>query len=148
MPSADSGFSGHPDRLEVRGPILSVEIGFDPEFEFGVHARPDLPDESYPALVDTGATSSCIDSGLAERLRLPIVDRYQVRGVHGLYEVNAHLAQIYIPSLDWTISKALAAGDLYDEHNPIFALIGRDFLRNFRMTYDGRTGSVIISDSA
>ena len=96
--------------------------------------------------MDTGATASCIDSGLAVRLGLPIVDQYEVHGVHGPSEVNVHLAQIYVPSMDWTISKPLAAGNLYSGRNPLFALIRRDFLRDFRMTYDGRAGSVIIID--
>ena len=148
MPSANPGFSGHPDRLELRGPILHVQIGYDPEFEFGVQNHPNLPEETYPALVDTGATASCIDSGLAVSLGLPIIDQDDVHGVHGLSKVNVHLAQIYIPSLDWTISKPLAAGNLYNDRNPLFALIGRDFLGSFVMTYNGITGSVVIGDSA
>lgn len=147
MPSVDSDFSGYPNRLELQGPTLRVQIGYDPEFQLGVQNRPNLPEEMYPALVDTGATVSCIDSGLAVRLRLPIVDQYEVHGVHGPSEVNVHLAQIYVPSLDWTISKPLAAGNLYSDRNPLFALIGRDFLRNFIMIYNGITGSVIIRDS-
>ena len=146
MSSVDSGFRGDPDSLELRGPILRVQIGYDPEFDPGGQNRSNLPEELYPALVDTGATASCIDSGLAVRSGLPIVDQYEVRGVHGLSKVNVHLAQIYVPSLDWTISKSLAAGNLYSDRNPLFALIGRDFLRNFIMTYNGITGSVIISD--
>src|SRR5262245_27820099 len=46
----------------------------------GKAARSGSPPRS---LVDTGAMESCIDSGLAMRLNLPIVDRRKISGVHG-----------------------------------------------------------------
>ena len=55
------------------------------------------------ALVDTGASESCIDSLLATELGLPVVDRRSVSGTHGAHPVNVHLAQVYVPTLDFTI---------------------------------------------
>jgi hypothetical protein len=49
------------------------------------------------ALVDTGATESCIDSMLATQLGLPVADKRMVAGIHGSQEVSFHLAQIHIP---------------------------------------------------
>src|SRR5262245_47477459 len=65
------------------GPTLLVKIGFDPDYDPAKPGIPKLPDPPFPALVDTGATESCIDSGLAMRLNLPIVDRRKISGVHG-----------------------------------------------------------------
>ena len=107
---------------------------------------PDLPPIQFPALVDTGALDNCIDSSIAERLRLPIVGRQMIAGVHGAEEVNFHLAQIYVPSLDITAHGHSAGVHLVEGGQFHFALLGRTFLRGFRLVYDGRTGEVTLSD--
>ena len=67
------------------GPTLRVQIGFDTDFQ---------PDEGgHFALVDTGALDSCIDSSLAMELKLPIIGRQRVAGVHGADDLNMHLAR-------------------------------------------------------
>jgi predicted aspartyl protease len=94
------------------------------------------------ALVDTGASESCIDGTLAAALKLPVVDRRMTAGAHGAKEVNMHLAQIHIPSLKFTIYGAFAGVDLHAGGQIHSALIGRTFLQHFKMIYDGTTGSV------
>ncbi|MDE0702837.1 MAG: aspartyl protease family protein [Rhodospirillaceae bacterium] len=140
MQKIECGFPNEPDFLVVYGPTLKVRIGFDTEFRDGV--RPDLPATEHAALVDTGAFSSCIDSTLAATLRLPVIDRRLVSGVHGEAEVNVHLAQIYIPSLKLTTKGPFAAVHLHAGGQPYGALFGRSFLRFFTMTYDGKNGTV------
>jgi hypothetical protein len=98
------------------------------------------------ALVDTGATTSCIDSGLAMQLNLPIIDRQRVSGVSGIHEVNMHLGHVLVPSLGRFISGSFAGVDLVAGGQPHVALIGRTFLQYFTLFYDGRTGSVSITD--
>ena len=151
MPTASCGFSDYADtpgqdRLESYGPTLSVEIGFDPLFQPGSTSRPDLPAEQQSALVDTGAIASCIDAALAAELGLPLFTRGSISGVGGVSEVQYHLAQIYIPSLSHIIYGVFAGVHLSAGGQPHQALIGRDFLKNFRMTYEGRTGEVILSN--
>lgn len=107
---------------------------------------PELPSVNLPALVDTGATLSCIDSSLAGRLRLPVVDRKPVIGVHGPVETDFYAAQIYIPALNWVTHGVFAGLPLTSSGQLHYALIGRSFLRNFTMTYEGRTGRVTISN--
>jgi hypothetical protein len=96
--------------------------------------------------VDTGATESRIDSTLAMHLNLPIVDRRTIAGAHGAGEVNVHLAQIHIPSLAFTLYGPFAAVDLAAGGQSHRALIGRTFLQHFSMHYDGRTGTVTLSN--
>jgi predicted aspartyl protease len=98
------------------------------------------------ALVDTGALESCIDSSLAMRLNLPVVDRRNISGAHGAKEVNVHLAHIHIPSLLFTIYGPFCAVDLTAGGQQHHALIGRTFLQNFTMVYEGRTGNVTLSN--
>jgi len=127
------------------GPTLVVDIGFDPSFN---PANPNIPTpgiKGLAALVDSGAVASCIDSGLAMQLNLPIFDRQPISGISGRHEANMHLAQIHVPSLNFTIWGAFAAVDLIAGGQPHHALIGRTFLQHFKMVYEGTTGSVIIS---
>ncbi len=55
-------------------------------------------------------------------------------------------AQIYIPSLQWVVAGQFAGVQLTGEGMPFHALIGRHFLRHARLTYDGATGSVTLSN--
>lgn len=88
--------------LVLYGPTIQVDIGFDPDFRPDPTKTLDPPKPGVTgqhALIDSGASDSCIDSLLAAQLKLPIVDRQRVSGVHGSGEVNIHLAQIAIPAL-------------------------------------------------
>ena len=85
-----------------------------------------------------------MDSTLAHALKLPAVDREDRSGAHGKHKLNIHLAQIYIPALDWKIVGRFAGVHLHAGGQSHFALIGRTFLRDFTMTYEGATGTVTI----
>ncbi|MCY4261740.1 MAG: retroviral-like aspartic protease family protein [Candidatus Dadabacteria bacterium] len=122
--------------------MLGVRIGFDRDYFLSDSTNPDLPEDIWPALVDTGAAESCIDSALADILNLPVVDRRNVSGVHRSAEVNIHLAQIYAPSLQFTTYGRFAGVHLTSGGQLHRALIGRSFLRSFTMIYNGITGSV------
>ncbi len=149
MPQARAGFASDADfsgqrKLAIIGPTLYVRIGFDIEYRPG-KGPPDLPRALLPALVDTGASHSCIDAALANDLNLPVVDRRTVIGVHGEKEVDVYHAQIYVPELDYVLHEQFAVANLTAGGQPHLALIGREFLQNFTMTYEGRTGTVVIS---
>lgn len=154
MPTASCGFSDGAGGTNLpgwyllarNGPTLLVEIGFDSRYSAETSRRPNIPSARWPALVDTGASASCIDSALAQSLGLPMSGRDNVAGVGGISLVDRYLAQIYIPSLNWTIYGPLSGVYLSAGRQPYQALIGRDFLSNFRMTYEGRTGEVILSN--
>jgi hypothetical protein len=142
-----AGVSGS-DLLVLHGPTVWVHIGFDPTFV--PRAIPstilNLPQTPLPALVDTGAIEGCIDNGLAMQLNLPIVDQRSVSGIHGAGLANVHLAQIYVFSLALTIHGAFCGVDLIAGGQAHHALLGRTFLRNFTLTYGGRTGAVTLSN--
>ena len=48
------------------------------------------------ALWDTGATNSVMSRELAERIKLPAIDRAQTIGVHGKEEVNVYLLDLFL----------------------------------------------------
>lgn len=150
MANANCGFNDVPGGatgailLAAYGPTLSVDIGFDPAFKLG-GPTPVPGMKNISALVDSGAGESCIDSLLAAQLNLPIVDRRTVSGVHGSIEVNMHLAQVHVPSLNFTIYGAFAGVHLDAGGQLHKALMGRTFLQHYTMVYEARTGKVTIS---
>lgn len=122
-----------------------MEIGFDLDFDPNVSAKPDLPENRFPALVDTGADVNCIDVDLAYALKLPIVHRQIVWGVHGQEECNGYIAQIHVSELEFTVYGPLVGVHLRAGGQPHFAILGRSFLRHLTMVYEGTTGMVTLS---
>ena len=150
MPEALCGFNDQPggatgaQSLSFFGPNLLVSVGFDPGYKPDGTSIPRAAVTGMSALVDTGAQQSCIDSALAMQLNLPIVDRQTISGATGPKEVNMHVAQIHVPSLQVTIYGEFAAVDLVAGGQPHHVLIGRSFLQGFTMIYEGATGTVTI----
>ncbi|MYC31119.1 MAG: hypothetical protein F4X65_13680 [Chloroflexi bacterium] len=145
MPTVDIGNSD-PEMLTVLGPTIDIQIGFDPTYRSSQESTPKIPNDLYPALVDTGAMESCIDSSLASELNLLVVDRQTIAGVGGSQNVNVYAAQLYIPSLNYVIYGNFCGVHLAEGLQPHLALIGRTFLRNHTLFYDGRTGVVQLGD--
>lgn len=153
MPVTECGFqslygeSGS-DALAIIGPTLQVYVGFDPNFEEKPANQPDFPSVIRPALVDTGASDSCIGATMAHDLGLPVVDRQTIAGVGGPMEVDVFWAQMYVPELEIGFTGPVAGVHLGPEWQSHSILIGRDFLRHFTMVYEGKTGSVKISSTS
>jgi predicted aspartyl protease len=145
---AKCGFNSAPgvpgsELLVAHGPTLLVDIGFDQNYVSGT--KPQLAATKLWALVDTGATECCIDSDLAQKLNLPIVDRRQIGGISGRKEVSVYLAHVHVETLNFTMYGQFAGVDLIAGGQRHYALIGRTFLKHFKMVYDGTTGDVELS---
>lgn len=153
MPSTRCGFDNVPGGasgailLMAHGPTLLVDIGFDPAYQNPqVSGIPVAGMKGIEALVYTGAGECCIDSMLATQLNLPIVDRRFMSGIHGKEQVNIHLAQVHVPALNFTMYGAFAGVHLAAGGQQHRALIGRTFLQFYTMVYEGRTGTVTLSN--
>lgn len=153
MPETKCGFDNIPggasgrEQLVSWGPTLNVDIGFDPNYQpGGFPLQVPVPGiTGVKALVDTGASESCIDVVVAGQLNLPIVNKRQISGVGGSHSVNIYLAQVHVPSLAFTIYGPFAGVSLAAGGQVHRALIGRTFLQNFTMVYEGLTGTVKLS---
>ncbi len=129
------------------GPSLRIDVGFDPGYDINRPQRlAKLALTGARALIDTGASMSCIDTGLAMELQLPIINQTSVAGVGGLHQFNVHLAQIRAPELSFTFYGPFTAVNLAAGGQERAALIGRDFLSHFRLAYDGPSGAVTLTD--
>ena len=133
----DFGFPQNPRLLAYHGPTLSVNVGFDKTWRASDDKPPNARGFELEALVDTGAQDSCIDRLLAAQLKLPVVDREKVCGVHGEREVDVYVAQVYVPALNFTEYGKFAGVALKEG--------GRTFPRHFTLIYNGKTGEVSLT---
>lgn len=101
--------------------------------------------QNVPALIDTGAGESCVDEDLAQQLQLPLINQVQTSGVHGPGQLNVYLAYIAIPTLGTTQAGSFVGARMTAGGQIHRALIGRSFLRDTLLVYDGRSGSAKIA---
>jgi predicted aspartyl protease len=139
------------DVLVIKGPTLGVEIGFNQEIFHtdpavvqqaiaSVHARP--PAQLLEALIDTGASESCIDENLAKELQLPLIDQAKGSGIGGSEEFNIYLGYIRIAALGFLQYGRFMGVKLRAGNQPHQALLGRSMFKDMLLVYDGRDGSV------
>lgn len=139
------------DLLVMKGPTVGVEIGFNQAFFHAdpavvqeaiasVHAQP--PAQLLDALIDTGATESCIDEDLAKELQLPLIDRAKGSGIGGTEDFSIYLGYIRIAALGFVQFGRFMGVKLRAGQQPHQALLGRSMLKDMLLVYDGRDGSV------
>jgi hypothetical protein len=133
------------DLLAELGPTFRVDIGLKPRSPAG--ASPDLPKKGVWALIDTGAGANCIDDGLAKSLGLPITDEGEVSGIGGKFFATVYIARIYVPALERLIFERFAGVKLEEGQQRHRVILGRPFLRPYRMVYDAISGQVEIIES-
>lgn len=133
------------DLLARLGPTLKVDIGL--KGRVGADGRPDLPAKGVRALIDTGAGGDCIDDDLAQSLGLPVMDEGEISGVGGRHHAFIYTARLWVPPLNRLLFQPftgvkLRAGEQWHQ-----VILGRGFLRPYRLVYDGRSGQVEIGDA-
>ena len=118
------------------GPTASVQIGLGRDFVASTDAR------QHRALIDTGALDNCIDTDFAQVIGLNPSEYVRAAGVDGLFETQMYAAHVYVPALEHSVLGNFMGVRLLEGGLPYAILLGRTFLRNFSMAYDGRTGAV------
>ncbi|MHB8539431.1 MAG: retroviral-like aspartic protease family protein [Candidatus Acidiferrales bacterium] len=132
--------------LNQRGPIIQVTVTIEQNAGKGLLAQgKTLPTpKSGVALIDTGATATCIDEQAAQELGLPVIDVAKMTSAtHADQQCNVYPVQIAIPPVlilnsPRTIGAALAP-------QGILVLLGRDLLRNCSLFYNGPAGQFTLS---
>lgn len=133
------------DLLERLGPTILVDIGRRSRATTG--GTPDLPLKGVRALIDTGATGECIDDELAQALGLPVSEEGWMSGIGGRHRTVIYTARLYVPALDRMLFQRFTGVKLQDGGQWHRVILGRRFLRPYRLSYDGPTGAVEIVES-
>jgi predicted aspartyl protease len=131
--------------LQLRGPIIQVSVTIEQHAGKGLlsQGKPLPVPKSGLALIDTGATGTCIDDQAAKELGLPVIDVAKMTSAtHKDQQCSVYPVQINLPSVvlnsPRTMGAALAPQGL-------LVLIGRDVLQNCTLFYNGPTGQITLS---
>ena len=96
------------------------------------------------ALIDTGASITCVDQQVATDAGLPVVDTAAMTSAsHAKHEVPVFAGKLVIPEFT-NINTEYALGATLDGQN-LIALIGRDLLQAAVLVYNGTEGTVSLS---
>lgn len=132
------------DLLAQLGPTLLVDIGLKSRSPAG--EAPNLPLKKVRALLDTGAGADCIDDELARSLGLPISDEGEISGVGGKHHAFIYTARVYVPKLDRLLFQQFTGVKLEQGEQWHRLILGRSFLRHYRLSYNGPDGQVELSE--
>jgi predicted aspartyl protease len=138
--NADGVRSGS-EILSLRGPHVPVIVS-------GLTPPPVGVNTNYlqlEALIDTGATHIAIDMEMAEALDLVPVDSTSLGGIGGEVPAIVFAGLLEVPGLDF---KEMVR--FYSPKGAILpskVILGRSFLRNYIMTYNGPDGTFVFYDA-
>lgn len=148
MPLTEAGFKdpdGHPHipTLLQIGPTIQVMVISPPVLS----VQPDGPQNPSicQALIDTGASESCIDVDLAINLDLPQIDVITISGADGPKSHPVYMCAIVMPALGQTQYGRFAGVRLKAGGQTHQVLLGRTFLNGIIMIYDGIRGQVTLA---
>ena len=135
--------------LQREGPTTEARVFLDLGYVLNQKTPPDMSNcRVVEALVDTGAALSCIDEQLANDLDLPRMGSVEVSGVGGRETRELRLVQVYLPAFEKISYAKLAAVRLAEGGQRHQVLLGREFLEDYRMVYDGRSGVVVFESQS
>jgi predicted aspartyl protease len=133
--------------LRKRGPIVQVEVSVAQVIaEQLLQQGQVIPAPlSGAALIDTGASSTCIDEAAAQQLGLPIVDVVRIMSAsHAATPRNVYPIQIKIEGFPVNIKAPRAVGVPLATQN-LLMLIGRDVLQHCNLFYNGPSGEITVA---
>jgi len=140
-PILGQDFAQVTEEFRKRGAILSVQVGIPSALAAQMQAQGQTPPppEEISAIVDTGASITAIDVGVAQRLGLQATGSIDIAGATGQASQPLFAAMFRIPDpfIEWdpiTLSGAQLPGA------PFAMLLGRNILCNMTLSYDGKRG--------
>jgi hypothetical protein len=131
--------------LLMRGPIVQVSVTIEQSAGKGLTARGKTvptPKSGF-ALIDTGASNTCIDEGAAKELGLPVIDVANMQSAtHEKHPCNIYPIQIITPIFTLNAPRAMGAALA---SQGLLVLIGRDVLQHCTFFYNGPMGQFTLS---
>jgi len=136
-----------PQVLLARGPVVQVALSLAQALGAQIVQRGGTlpPPQAGWALIDTGASATCIDDAIAQQMQLPVIDVVQVASAsHAATQQNVYPAHLEVLGANVQIEVSRAVGAALASQG-IIALIGRDVLRQCILHYNGPVGSFTLS---
>ena len=133
--------------LIQKGPVVQVSINIEQNvarqlLQQGISLPSPI---SGQALIDTGATSTCVDDAAAQQLNLPVVDVATIASAsHATTQQNVYPVTIEVVGLPITINAPRAIGVNLAPQG-LMVLVGRDLLQHATFFYNGVDGSFTLS---
>ena len=130
--------------LQMRGPVVQVTVTIEQNAGKALLSQGKVvQSKSGLALIDTGASNTCIDDQAAKDLGLPVIDVANMQSAtHEKHPCNVYPVQIVTPVVTLnsprTLGAALASQGL-------LVIIGRDVLQKCNLFYNGPAGQFTLS---
>jgi len=129
--------------LQQRGPVLQVTVTIEQNAAKALAGQGKaVPNRQGLALIDTGASNTCIDEQAAKDLGLPVIDIGSMHSATHKVPCNIYPVQIVAPIVTLnsprTMGAALAVQGL-------LVIIGRDVLARCNLFYNGPFGQFTLS---
>ena len=151
LQSSPEGNKLNPSALLINGPVLNVIISLPkPLVELFTKEGKKIPNvKSGVALIDTGATKSCVHNTIMRGLEVNPTGIITSHAANGPKECNLYPAHFTFPEAHLEIELAsIVEVDLTGQHfngQQIIVLIGRDILLNSIFVYNGPLGLYTIA---
>lgn len=132
--------------LQAKGPLVQVTLSVSQSIAQALQsAGHDIPEpQSGLGLIDTGASVTCIDLDIAQKMSLPQIDTVQMASAsHANHTSPVYPVNINIQG-SWNVNAGRVIGAALNAQN-LIALIGRDVLAHCTMFYNGNAGAVTLS---
>ena len=138
----------------MAGPTVPVQIEVPPALanSFRNAGQPVPHPVNGAALIDTGATRSCVDDTVIQNLGVQPVGVAVVGTAGGQQKRSMFPGRFTfpgtpLPSIDFSqlLGVDLTGQTIAGSNVPLIALIGRDILRHFMFIYNGRLGQFTLA---
>jgi len=130
--------------LLMRGPVLQVTVTIEQNAGKGLLSQgKTVPTKTGLALIDTGASNTCIDEQAAQELGLPAIDVGNMQSAsHEKHPCNIYPVQIITQVVTLNSQRTMGA-NLASQG--LLVLIGRDVLQACNLFYNGPAGQFTLS---
>ena len=109
-----------------------------PNVELTLFGEVGAASETLDGIIDTGASVICVDARIVKRLGLVAVNRRPVQMADGRIETSTiYTARMAIPALGFDDLVQVFAIAMQTERPISRVLIGRSFLKDYIVSYDG-----------
>jgi len=133
--------------LAQRGPVVQVTISLGTAMAqvLQQQGKPIPAPVSGLALIDTGATGTCINKDQAEAMGLPVIDVGKMSSAtHEDEPSNIHPIKIEFVGVPITVEAERAMCAKLTKFG-LLAIIGRDVLQHCNLVYNGFAGTITLS---